>query len=217
MRSYILTCILIFSGILINAQDELKWNSQVKALMAIEHSFPDGEEIVVLSGSSSALMWKDIGDYYPNNNIINNGFGGSQMHELLFFVEELIIDYKPYKIFIYEGDNDISSGKSKEEIIESTKKVISEIRKSLPEAEIYFISPKPSLVRWNLKAQYLELNVAMKALCDNENLVDFIDVWDPMLDKDGEPIKEIFIEDGLHMNQKGYDIWAEQVRPFMEK
>lgn len=138
------------------------------------------------------------------------------MHELLFFVEDLILKHKPTKVFIYEGDNDISAGKTKEQILKTTLQVVSKIKESLPKATIYFISPKPSIARWELKARYIELNTALKSYCETTEMVEYIDVWYPMLDKDGMPIKEIFISDGLHMNKKGYDIWAKQVGPHLK-
>ncbi|MFY0653584.1 MAG: hypothetical protein JXQ96_16185 [Cyclobacteriaceae bacterium] len=70
--------------------------------------------------------------------------------------------------------------------------------------------------RWAVRNKYLELNKEFKKYCDSKDNMNFANVWDPMLGKDGTPMKDIFIEDGLHMNSKGYDIWAEVLREYVE-
>ena len=45
----------------------------------------------------------------------------------------------------------------------------------------------------------------------------FADVWKPMLGRDGKPMPDIFIEDNLHMNAKGYAIWQKVLQPYLVK
>jgi lysophospholipase L1-like esterase len=199
------------------SQDELKWQGVVETIISEDHDFDAGKKgLIILTGSSSARMWQSFADVVPEYNSRNYGFGGSQMHELLFFLDKLVLQHKPDKVLIYEGDNDISAGKSSDQIIATTKEVIKRIRAELPETEIYLISPKPSLARWELADQYVELNRKMEEYCATTENLTFIDVWNPMLNSDGRPIEDIFIEDGLHMNQKGYDIWEAAVAPLLK-
>ena len=72
-------------------------------------SFDLHSERIVFTGSSSIRFWKDLQTYYPNHQIINTGFGGSEMSDLLFHLEPTVLRFKPSKVFIYEGDNDISA------------------------------------------------------------------------------------------------------------
>ena len=200
----------------LHGQDELKWKDDVDRLISIDHGFQDGDDLFLFTGSSSIVMWKNIRDQFPDNKIINNGFGGSQMHELLYFLEELVINYKPAKVFIYEGDNDISEGRTTNNIMKSTKKITRIIKHKLPGTKIYYISPKPSIARWELKEQYISLNTRLNKYALKNKGVFFIDVWNPMLTEDGSLNSELFISDGLHMNQKGYEIWSKAVKPFVE-
>src|SRR4030042_199729 len=116
------------------------------------------QKIILFTGSSSINMWNDIQDYFPGKVIINTGFGGSHMSDLLFYLEDIVIKYKPDQIFIYEGDNDIASGKKPARILKDTRKVVHQLNKVLPSVPIALISPKPSLARWELKQEYGELN-----------------------------------------------------------
>lgn len=213
----ILALYLLF-GITANslqAQDPTRFKHEIKTLKSKVYNFSKGEEIYLFTGSSSIRKWKNIANYFPEKNIINNGFGGSQMSDLLFYAKKLILKRSPTKIFIYEGDNDLGSNKTSTEILTTTKILIEKIESKLPKADIIIISAKPSLSRWPLKKKYLELNSDFKKYCDSKSNLSFADVWNPMLDGNGKPIETLFIEDGLHMNSKGYDIWAKVLEKYM--
>lgn len=208
-----LLCVLSFyvNGFM---QEELKWKEEVDRLKLIEHKEKsDAKGLIVLTGSSSARLWKNAQATFPKFDLINNGFGGSQMFELLYFLDDLVIQYKPDIVLIYEGDNDISAGKTTSEIMASTMQVVHKLKEELAEVQIYLISPKPSLSRWELAMKYIDLNKNLESFCNETEKVSFIDVWTPMLNEKGSPIEDIFVEDGLHMNEKGYEIWKNTIGP----
>ena len=201
----------------VHSQGELKWKTEVTSITTVKHDFDkESKGLIVLTGSSSARMWKSVDETFPDYNVKNHGFGGSQMFELLFFLDELVVNDKPNKVLIYEGDNDINAGKKSEEIMVSTAEVISRIKEALPETEIYLISTKPSISRWALAEKYIDLNKRLKAYSEVTVKVTYIDVWTPMLNKEGTPIEDLFIEDGLHMNKKGYKIWEDVIGPIVK-
>ena len=59
-----------------------------------------------------------------------------------------------------------------------------------------------------MRAKNIALNGWVREQSFSDKGLTFIDVWEPMLDKDRRPIADIFVEDNLHMNAKGYKIWA---------
>ncbi len=212
MKIKTLVSFLLFSGLLfqVSAQQEDQWKKEVDRLIESRIEREVGKKgMLVLTGSSSARLWKNVADVFPEYTVVNNGFGGSQMHELLYYLDDLVIDLAPDIVLIYEGDNDIAAEKSSLEIIKATKEVIHKIKASLPQTEVFLISPKPSLARWELAEKYLELNKELEALCKETDLVSYIDVWFPMLNQKGLPMEDIFVSDGLHMNEKGYQIWTD--------
>jgi lysophospholipase L1-like esterase len=189
------------------AQEVLPFQKEVESI--VEHhkdnSWQKGG--TVFTGSSSIRMWRELDNFFPNTHIINTGFGGSQAHNLQMHLDDLVLDFEPSKVFIYEGDNDVNAGKSTEEIISIFKEITAEIFRNLPNSQLYLISAKPSPSRWNLKDHYLDFNQALEAFADSDPRLTYIDVWTPMLDKEGNPMADLFIEDNLHMNEKGYLIW----------
>ncbi|HKY55377.1 MAG TPA: GDSL-type esterase/lipase family protein [Anaerolineales bacterium] len=196
-------------------QDALRFKDEVAQLTANDQSL-NRKDIILFTGSSSIVMWNSLQADFPKYNILNRGFGGSQTSDLLFYFDQLILAYNPKKIFIYEGDNDISAGKSTDQILSSMDSLITLIRQKVSATvPVYVISPKPSIARWNLKDKYVEFNTRMAQLASTKEQVYFVDVWTPAIGGDGTVLKDIFIEDGLHMNQKGYAIWANVIRRYL--
>ncbi len=171
---------------------------------------------IVFAGSSSFRFWEKVSDLPSQQPILNHGFGGSHMSDLLFYLEELVLDFKPTKIFIYEGDNDIASDKSTAEIMEDTRNVVNQIKERLPDTEVYLLAAKPSISRWDYKVEYERLNTAYKEYAESNENLSFVDVWSPMLDNNGVVLQDIFVEDDLHMNEKGYGIWTGIIGPLVK-
>ena len=215
-KSVIILIFLISCFQILLSQDPARFQEEIDVLkqLAVERK-PD-QKVILFTGSSSINMWNDIQEYFPGRVIINTGFGGSQMSDLLFYLEDIVIKYKPDQIFIYEGDNDIASGKKPSKILKDTRKVIHKLNNALPSVPVVFISPKPSLARWELKQEYGELNERFERYATKHDQIDFINVWPLMLNKEGEPIKELFIEDGLHMSKPGYNLWAGEIIKFIQ-
>ncbi len=208
--------LLLLTSLYSTAQEKTnKFQGEVAQIIAKTPAPAEKHQAYLFTGSSSIRLWDDLKAHYPNQTVINTGFGGSQTHELLQYTQELILNYSPKKIFIYEGDNDIAAGKSPLTILKTMQKLVGKIHGSLPEAEIIIISAKPSLSRWHLKEEYMNLNRLYKAYCHKEERVQFANVWDIMLNEKGQPKPDIFIEDGLHMNPKGYELWAEVLSSFI--
>lgn len=215
-KSSILFILLLGYTSTLFAQDPTRFQSEIDELKAKQFQIDDSKEIVVFTGSSSIRMWRDVQTFYSDINAINTGFGGSHMSDLLFYLDELVLKHKPQKVFIYEGDNDVSDSKKSVNILITTTQVVNRIKESLPEAEILLISPKPSISRWQLKENYEQLNGMLEKYSSTTEGVTFIDVWNPMLNEQGTPLSDIFLEDNLHMNSKGYEIWGRVIGEYLK-
>lgn len=198
------------------AQDVLRFQQEVEQIEEKYAALPKTDGLTVFTGSSSIKMWKDLPEYFPDHPLINAGFGGSQTSDLLHYVDELIIQYQPKKVFIYEGDNDISAGKSSTEIILTMDELVKKIDEAVPGVEILLISAKPSISRWHLKAEYEDLNQHLKEYSQLFDNVKYVDIWTNMIDENGEPKSNLFLEDNLHMNKAGYDLWEEVIVNYMD-
>lgn len=197
------------------SQDPDRFKNEVSSIQKKYDSIWDtSKETIVFTGSSSIRIWQDLQNRFPEQQVINTGFGGSQASDLLNYSYDLILRYKPKKVFIYEGDNDISAKKKSRDIVRTIEQIIRGIHINNPETQIVLISAKPSIARWKWKGKYKRLNRNFRRLADDNALLQYADVWEPMLD--GRKVRpDIFIEDGLHMNAKGYEIWFGVMKDFM--
>ena len=213
------TVIALFSLILFleDNPDPLRFQDEVNSYKQADKSNPPQEGCYLFIGSSSMRMWKSLQEDFKDYPVINRGFGGSHFSDVIYYFEDLILTYNPEKIVIYEGDNDIASNKSTGKIMKDLKKLLRMIRNDLDHPDIAIISAKPSPRRWDLKDKYENLNTEIEKLSSKDQDLTYIDVYTYMLNENGRPEPELFMEDSLHMTQKGYEIWKEQIQPFVEK
>lgn len=214
----LIVCFFFFSPIT-KAQDynTKRFEKEIKAFdkRDAEETVKPGSNLFV--GSSSITNWKDVDSYFPKSYVINRGFGGSKFEDLLYYTDRVIIPYKPAKIFIYEGDNDIAAGIETDVLIKQAKALRKRIAVAFPKVPVVFISVKPSVARWKLKDKYVEFNKALKKYAKQEKRTGFADVWTPMLDANGEVFKDVFLKDNLHMKANGYQIWQKVLEPHVLK
>lgn len=181
-------------------------------------NFPPKNAILFV-GSSSFTNWTDVQDYFPGYTIINRGFGGSTLMDVIRYSNEIIIPYQPKQIVIYCGENDMAYDDSlyPAQVEQRFEELFDIIREHYPKVPIVYISIKPSPSREKLMPKFNVANVMIKNFLKEKKKTKFIDVYHKMLDVDGKPMKDIFIEDNLHMNAKGYRIWQNLIQPHLIK
>lgn len=172
---------------------------------------------IMMTGSSSIRMWTSMEADFSALPVLNRGFGGATIPEVLHFAGKYIFQHEPQIIVFYCGENDISEGATPETVFASFKTFVKIIETRLPETKLVYISMKPSIARWNLWSQYQAGEKLIKDFVNKNPKIIYMDSSFSMLDKNGEVKKDIFIEDGLHMNTKGYDGWTRQLKPILEK
>lgn len=205
MRYLVLLFFLI--GLALNAQNGNAFASEVVEIQKrMDSIWVPSKETIVFTGSSSIRMWHDLQERFPDIQIANTGFGGSQAKDLELYQDELILNYNPKKVFIYEGDNDINAKQRPKVILGTFERILDNLHQKNPDLEIVLISAKPSVSRWHLRGKYKRFNKKLNKLATERTKVSYTDVWNIMLNK-RKLKKELFIEDGLHMNKKGYDLW----------
>lgn len=215
--SLIIILVLLVSKFLVYSQNDpqTRWG---KSIAQYEHkdsiSKPEPGGILLL-GSSSFTIWQDVGDYFPEKNMVNRGFGGSQMSDVLYFKERLILPYQPKQIILYEGENDIAAGEKPDSIFAELMQLVSWARKQVPGVKISLVSMKPSPRRWELKETLLVMNQKLKQFAAENDDIDFINIWEPLLEPSGVPVNENYREDLLHLNATGYKIWQKAMAPFL--
>jgi len=214
MKNAILYLILIFS---FSAKSQMNFKSEVNAIQEKnKHLIKTENKHVVFTGSSSIRIWENLFEIFKDSTIVNTGFGGSKASDLLYYIDELVINFNPKKVVIYEGDNDINSGQDINFIYKNILKIIERIKNKNDKIKIILISAKPSISRWHLRDKYIQLNQKYRELANKSDFIEFADTWSAMVEN-GVLKKDIFIEDGLHLNEKGYEIWEKTLKKVFYK
>jgi lysophospholipase L1-like esterase len=179
--------------------------------------FPPKNAILFV-GSSSFRMWDNMQQMFPGYTVINRGFGGSTLKQLADYMNDIVLPYNPKQIVIYSGENDIATDSASAFMVfERFKTVYDMIRAKLPHVSIVYISIKPSPSRMHYANTMQTANRLIKSFLKNKSNARFVDVYSLMLSSSGQPRQELFLEDDLHMNQKGYSIWQKAIQPHLLK
>ncbi|MDU0354943.1 GDSL-type esterase/lipase family protein [Paraglaciecola aquimarina] len=170
---------------------------------------------IVLTGSSSIARWNhEAHAALAPLTVIPRGFGGSNMNDLLYYIDRVAIKYQPRAILIYEGDNDtaLTPPVPKTDILRQLQHIISNVHQVLPDTRIYLLSVKPSVSRRAVWPLAMDVSRGYQLIADTHPLVHYIDVATPLLKQNGEIMQDIFIHDDLHLNDKGNKIWGETIK-----
>lgn len=170
---------------------------------------------VLFVGSSSIRLWPDLKADFPGINVIQRGFGGSEIDQVLYYAPRIVLPYKPSLIVLYAGDNDLAAGRTPEQILADYKAFVTIVRDWLPRTRVVFVSIKPSGDRWALVDKMRATNELIKNYTATDSNLAYVDVFTPMLGADGKPREELFVSDRLHMNPQGYAIWRDLLKPIV--
>jgi lysophospholipase L1-like esterase len=217
LAKHFLFLLFILTAQFVVAQEPPFW-SDIQAFKKQDSIQMPPERAILFVGSSSFTKWTDVQNYFPNYPIINRGFGGSSLPDLIRYADDFIFPYHPKEIVIYCGDNDLAASDtvSAQTVFERFKTLYEMIRKKLADEKIVYVSIKPSPSRERLMPKMEEANELIKEFLKTEKHTAFADVYHLMLTEDYKPKPEIFIEDSLHMNAKGYAIWQKAIEPFLK-
>jgi lysophospholipase L1-like esterase len=194
------------------------WNEifEFKKQDSLQHP-PSGAILFV--GSSSFRKWTNVQSYFPGYTIINRGFGGSTLPDVIRYAGDIIFPYHPKQIVIYCGDNDlaVSDSVSATTVYNRFVHLYNLIRARLKNVDIVYVSIKPSPSRQKLMPRMEEANDMIRDFMAKYSHASFVDVYHPMLTPQGLPIDSLFVADKLHMNDKGYKIWQQILLPYLDK
>ena len=213
MRTLIL--FLALAALPLAAQDNPdRWEEAMQAFEKADKANPPKKGGVVFYGSSTIRRW-DLKKSFPGKDYVNRGFGGSTTPEATRYLDRVVLPLEPETIVVYEGDNDIGRGGTGPMVFVDFKKFVAKVHAKLPRTKIVFLAIKPSLARWHLVDQMRTANLMIEEYCYEDPRLIYVDTEAPMLGPGGEPRKELFVEDGLHMSDEGYAIWNKLVAPHL--
>ncbi len=194
-----------------------QWEKEIAAFEASDRTNPPPKHCLLFTGSSTIRKWTTLAQDYPGQPAVNRGVGGSEVVDITHFADRIVFPYEPKMIFFRCGGNDISDGKSVEQVFADFKEFVAVVHSKLPETEIVFISWSPTIARLKQKDKEQAYNKLVREFVKQNPHLQYCEMTDVPLDKDGKVRPELFQSDKLHFNEAGNKLMAERVRPFLPK
>jgi len=193
------------------APKENRFESSIQAFEKADKENPPEAGGILFVGSSSIRLW-DVEKWFPEQKVINRGFGGSQTSDVLYYFDRIVKKYEPKTIVFYCGDNDIAHGKTPKEVVADFRTLMKNVRQTVPGATVYYLPIKPSIKRWDMWDDMNSVNRKVEKMAERHNDLVYVDTATVLLNDQGEPRDDVFAKDGLHLNETGYELWTDVVK-----
>jgi len=193
------------------------WRRAIRRFEKSDQAEPPKPGVIVFTGSSSINFWKSLVHDMEPLNVINRGFGGSQMAHVTYYAKKIVLPYSPSAVVVYAGENDLTWpwSKTPETILHDFQEFVELVLAQLPTTWIYFLSVKPTPRGWSLREKHLRTNQLIEDFCRTQPQAYFVDVSTPMLDSNGKPRRDLFNWDGLHPSPACYALWRSILLPIL--
>lgn len=193
-----------------------RFAKEIEAFDAADVKTPPKKGGIVFTGSSSIRLLS-IPKFFPGIEALNRGFGGSHISEVNHYLDRCVLRYEPSLVVFYCGGNDLWDKKSPEQVEEDFTEFRTRLFERLPEAKLLVLAIRPSPARESIRKTEADMNERFRKAAETDKRITYVSgSWDRYLDKDGKAIPNLFVEDGLHMSDAGYEIWKEILTPLLK-
>jgi lysophospholipase L1-like esterase len=208
----------MISGLLRSARgDPDAWEASIRRFEARERLLPASAGIILFTGSSSITFWSSLAQDMAPLPVLNRGFGGSRMADVVHYAERIVRPCHPRAVLLFAGTNDIADPRPATawQVFEGYLAFVKAIHSFLPGTPIYYISITPTPLRWKYWSIIREANHLIQAHTETDPALHFIDVAGGFLGPNGLPDRRLFRPDRLHPNARGYVKWTTLIKPVL--
>ena len=196
-----------------------KWEADIVKLEEQDRSQPDPKDAILFIGSSSIRRWTDLDADLSPRKTINRGYGGAKFSDLAVYIDRIVNPHQFKALVIFVG-NDIAGkddDKSPAEVARLFKYIVDQVRKTHAAEPIFLLAITPTLSRFKAWPEIQRANAELAKVCEAGKSLHFIATEKFYLDEAGNPIEKYFVEDMLHQNRQGYQVWSRLVKEHLDK
>jgi lysophospholipase L1-like esterase len=197
--------------------DPQAWEASIRRFEDRDHIQPAPPGVILFTGSSSITFWSSLERDMAPLPVLNRGFGGSRIGDVVHYAGRIILPYHPRAIVLYAGTNDIAGPRpaTPGQVFEEYTRFVERVHAVLPEVPIYYVSICPAPSRWNYWPLIREANRLIQVHAQTNASLRFIDITGAFLAPDGCPDRRLFRYDRLHPNARGYEKWTALIKPVL--
>jgi lysophospholipase L1-like esterase len=219
MKFRLLILLMVMAGSSVVAQEKMapkiRFAEAIEAYEKADRESPPPSRSILFVGSSIFRLWKGLKEQMAPLPVFNRAFGGSQTHEILAYMDRIVLPYKPRIIVYYCGSNDINANVTPVQIAGNFREFVERVRKELPETRVFFVSINKAPQKMDRWAQVDEANGLVREYCAKGRGLGYIDVNPALFDSKGEPRMELYLPDRLHFLDPAYDEFTKIVKPVL--
>lgn len=205
---------------MVKSEDPYVWLPEIEAFEEKDIQEPPPRDTIVFTGSSSIRLWVNLEEDMAPLPVINRGFGGAKIEDVVYFIDRVVLPYNPAAVVLFAGTNNLAgynNDSTPEEILASFVHFVKAVHEELPGIPIYYISITPTRLRWSQWPLVQQTNTLIETYTRENPDLHFIDTTGQFLNEEGKPKRNQFTYDMLHLNRKGYETWASEIKPVLEK
>lgn len=195
------------------------WYSREKIGEYLTYPVTTGK--VMLYGSSFFTRWgydrakRQLRDATGGKlDIINHGFGGATVDELLYHYPRLVAPYRPSAVVIRSGFNDINQKLTPEETIFLLRRLVGWLKTDIPDIRIFLLNVfDAKILNEETHAVFTHYNKLMAELTAETENVEIFDINEFFYENPGDigvlsKLRDVFVHDGLHLTDEAYEEMA---------
>lgn len=201
------------------SEDPLVWEADITVLEKTAQTPSLTENAVVFVGSSSIRFWDTLREDMSPIAVIQQGFGGAKLNDLVHYADRLVNVYKPNAVVVFAGSNDLTPGDTKppKQLLASYQEFVARVRAEDPKLLIYYIAITPSPRRWEVWHIAQAANALIEEYINKTPGLFYIDTGPALMGDDGKPDKANYKFDNVHLSDQGYRKWTSIIRPHLLK
>ncbi|MFN7930064.1 MAG: GDSL-type esterase/lipase family protein [Blastocatellia bacterium] len=200
-----------------SAPQKIRFANEIEAFLKADQVKPPPQNAILFVGSSIFRRWEKLTAQMAPLPVFNRAFGGSRSEEVLYYMDKIVLPYKPKIIAYYCGSNDINAKITPQQIADNFKQFVARVHKELPNTKIFFVSINRAPEKMDKWAQVDEANKLVQAFCATNNRLGYIDVNPALFDKEGKPRMELYLPDNLHFQEPAYVEFTAIIKPILTK
>jgi hypothetical protein len=192
----------------------IAWENDIQQFEQLDLSISYPENALLFAGSSSIRLWTTLGKDMAPYPVIQRGYGGAKLSDFVVYADRIFRSH-PCKAIVIFIANDITGSDqdmSPEKVAGLFRYLLKTIRKTHPETPVFWIPVTPTESRWKVWPLIMKSNSVIKDICDRRKNTYFIRTDFAFLNENGQPRNELFRDDKLHLNEKGYAVWTEIIK-----